>query len=1379
MAPLTTYYYDLTGNLVGLKDANGHLSTQQWNYGLAQPAVAQSWDAMGYSKNFSYDAVGNLRVSTDELGRRTDYTYDRANQLIEIARPVLANGQRSVDRYEYDGAGNRIAHTDALGGRERIYYDADGRIVKTVSAAGRTVQYDYRWASTISSIGSVASGGWVKTTIDANGRSMVDEVDLFGRVTKHTDLGGHVFQYTYNWAGLLTKQEGTSGQHVEYSYYSHGLVRSIMDYGTQTQSLYEYDGDGNRTAEFFTDFGNSYVFAQSRVEYDALNRVVAIRDNSYQVGYEYDAVGNRRRMMATYTDMVGYHATEQEYWYEYDALNRFTVSMGSLSGTRATDPDDTSVHIVAGAAGGDGVQLGYNAAGERTMAVYARDGRTEYYTYDANGLLATQTVDGMVIRQRTNDLLGRVTEIIERDRSSGQIVTAVTRDWDADSQLMSEHDNIEGTTTTYTRMADGTLGQVATRPDNGSGATMTSTYSYEWWDSAKQSQILAQGSNPDAPGWRPASSYFNYDVNGNLKATYDDGGGQAGSARAFTYYTDLRGQVQRRDELVGVTVGDDGTIRGATGDRKHNYYYLNGNRVGNQGNDGVETVDYVQELAGKLAKGSESQYKVFTPVGSADFDENFMAINGVYPGVSPGTWTVRDGDTLQSIASSLWGDATLWYILADANGLKGDDVLKAGQMLTVPNQVTNVHNTATTFKPYDPGKAIGNTQPTLPDPPPPPSKDGGCGPVAAIIAVVVAAVATVFTAGAASMALAGTLSSLTVSGAMTAGAAALVGGGAAMGFGTAVAASVIGGAVGAAAAQGVMIAAGEQSGFNWKGVAMGAVGAAVGSSVLGVTGVGTAVGSAFGGSAASQFAGAAAQGAIRSVTTQGLGVLTGAQHSFDWKGVAASAIASGVAYGVGAAVRSVGADFGFNMQSDSGRFVTGVSAGVAAGAASTIVRGGSLGRNVGAISMDAVASTIGNLVVSQVQAASVAKTATSGDGSMSALYGVGGNYDDLVRQTTQQSYNVSAGDQFAGTAGWSLALQGPAASTGAASAAGGYVSGTPSPYGGAAFNAQQARIARIAEMQLQAANPADVRPGWGELNVLVTGVGSRGEAGEIRALPLSMRERLSDPSVADTPGGAILGFAYSAAEKAGDVAALFSQFGLNPVTGEMRSPGQLQRTKEDLVINAGTLGVGAFESGAVTLARQQGQAMLRSAGESFGPQIEGMFERAAPGLRMYALPEDMAISSRVGPPIPRLDVSDQFSINRYGGGVSIDYLDAEYGSHGLNAYIDQSQRLSFEIRANGDVAKLGSGKDMFASMMLRLDREGIEVNGITGTWVSGTDSVNAAEYARNLAAGMSKENAALNTWTGRLASSYGYTSVIVPDPVISNTQFAYFMKLGR
>ncbi|OXI87197.1 hypothetical protein CFB40_16105 [Burkholderia sp. AU31652] len=994
LAPETKFYYDLLGNLVGTRDANGNLSTRQWNYGQQQPSIAKSWDAMGYSKAFQYDGMGNLRTSTDELNRKTEYAYDAENRLIEIARPVLTNGRRSIERFEYDASGNRIARVDALGGRERTYYDSEGRIVRTVSAAGRDVRYDYRWASTVRSVGSSVTGGWVKTTTDANGRTMVDEKDLFGRLTTHTDLGGRVFLYTYNWAGLLTKQTGSSGQDVDYTYYSHGMVRSIVDNATKTQSLYEYDGDGNRAAEYFTNFGDSYIFAQSVVEYDALNRVVSIKDNAYQVTYEYDAVGNRRRMLATYTDMVGYHEKNQDYWYEYDALNRFTVTMGSLSGERPVDPSDTSVSIVPGGAGGEGIRLGYNAAGERVLAVYAKDGRTERYTYDANGYLETQSINGVVAQERTNDLLGRAIRVVERRPDNGQVVSDVTRSWDGDSILSSERDRVAGNTTTYTRMADGTVARVDVKPDDAKGTHSAFVYEYEWWDGAKQSKITAQGTNPNAPGWRPASSWFNYDVNGNLKSTYDDGGNQPGNGRAFTYWTDLRGQVQRRDELVNVRVDGNGRIVGAAGDRKHNYYYLNGTRVGNQGNDGIDQVDYVKELAGKLQKGDDSQYKVFTPMGTADFDESFMTINGVYPGTSPGVWTVRDGDSLKSIASALWGDETLWYVLADANGLKSTDELKAGRLLTVPNKVTNVHNTASTFKPYDPGKAIGNTQPTLPDPPPPPSRGGGCGGFLPVIAIVVAVVATVFTAGALTAPAGASFSAM-----MSAGGTALTGGAGLAGAG----AAAVGGAMGAASAQGVMITGGAQNGFDWKGVALGAVGAGVTAGAGGALGAVNSVSSAI------------AQGAVRSVATQGIGVATGLQHSFDWKGVAASAIASGAGYQAGALANQAGTSLGFQMGSDGGRFASGLVAGMAAGSASMVVRGGSLGRNIGVITADAIANTVGNMVADRMQAGSVGKTGASG------LYGAGGDVNGMTADAVR-AYAGNLGQQFATQANWNLQL---------------------------------------------------------------------------------------------------------------------------------------------------------------------------------------------------------------------------------------------------------------------------------------------------------------------------------------------------------------------
>ncbi|MGU7783244.1 LysM peptidoglycan-binding domain-containing protein [Burkholderia sp. PU8-34] len=471
-------------------------------------------------------------------------------------------------------------------------------------------------------------------------------------------------------------------------------------------------------------------------------------------------------------------------------------------------------------------------------------------------------------------------------------------------------------------------------------------------------------------------------------------------------------------------------------------------------------------MAGQLGPGSDERYKIFKPVSTADFDENFMRIDNAYPGPASGSWTVRTGDTLQSIASAVWGDATLWYILADANGLKGEDGLKAGQILKIPNKVTNVHNTSETFKPYDPGKAIGNTQPTLPDPPPPPGKNGGCGGLASIIAVVVAVVASVVSYGT----LAPYATSLATSVGFSGAAATTAG---------AVGAGAVAGTVGAVSSQGVLIAAGEQSGFKWKGVALGAVSGAVAGGVTNVMAPTATIAANGANAGASNGLGAAVlQGAVRSTVAQGIGVATGLQHSFDWKGIAVSAIASGAAYG---ATQVIGQwQYGETWSGMSGAAlradtlnsaVRGMGAGLAAGAASTIVRGGSLASNAGAIAMDAVAGTIGNMVVDQI-----ASTPTSTD------------------LRTQQAIAAMNGQILPGGVG--------ASGIGFVSADTSYIRFADASQTGAAVSGnydtaagiEQMRAQRIAELQLAASQPVDIGFGPNEVQVLIEGIGSTGGA---------------------------------------------------------------------------------------------------------------------------------------------------------------------------------------------------------------------------------------------------------------------------------------------
>ena len=236
--------------------------------------------------------------------------------------------------------------------------------------------------------------------------------------------------------------------------------------------------------------------------------------------------------------------------------------------------------------------------------------------------------------------------------------------------------------------------------------------------------VRADHREPLTPGsgTRPT---LDYDANGNLTSALI----QDGRPRTVNYITTASGQILSR--IVSSA---------AASNPEEYYYYFNGEQVGEIGNDGASQTDYAQAIAARsVAQGSGAF------AGGATSGTAYAAFGDAYAPTGPtsqgsatqsnSSYTVQSGDTLSSIAQSLWGDSSLWYLIADANGLSGGGSLTVGSTLVIPTKITDIHNNAATFTVYDPSKALGNV---LPIAAPPPAHGNGCGILGEIIAVVVA-----------------------------------------------------------------------------------------------------------------------------------------------------------------------------------------------------------------------------------------------------------------------------------------------------------------------------------------------------------------------------------------------------------------------------------------------------------------------------------------------------------------------------------------------------------------------------------------------------------------------------------------------------------------
>src|SRR5262249_6669107 len=131
-------------------------------------------------------------------------------------------------------------------------------------------------------------------------------------------------------------------------------------------------------------------------------------------------------------------------------------------------------------------------------------------------------------------------------------------------------------------------------------------------------------------------------------------------------------------------------------------YDVSGNLVQvTDATNGAANRDFVNDESGKVLQKTQgasvqrfmiADGKVMANLGDGttppDFSLSYAKVDSVgTPNNTPDSYTVMPGDTLQSIAQTEWGDSSLWYLVADANGLQGNMQLRAGQHLVMPARI--------------------------------------------------------------------------------------------------------------------------------------------------------------------------------------------------------------------------------------------------------------------------------------------------------------------------------------------------------------------------------------------------------------------------------------------------------------------------------------------------------------------------------------------------------------------------------------------------------------------------------------------------------------------------------------------------------------------
>ena len=901
-SPIFYYAYDALGRCIAMQDAKGSVQQREYDaYGQRTREI----DGLQFSRYKEYDAFGNIIETREgDNQHRTRFGYD-ANNSLEII--INAKGEKRL--FKNDELGRRLSEENgsvgaALQEKTSCEYDNHDRVIKKIDPRGNTqsMQYD--------------AAGHLIRTVDAEGNSQHWSYNDQGRLESQRDLAGKLTRYRYNSNGLLLSETSDYGKHQEYHYNADGSLRQFEDKALKQVVNYRYDANGNilsKTSSQGEDNAIKWILESDYYEYDALGRIHSVtrknpevKDRNttlFTIKYDYDISNNIRRIQSE-VDYYQKGSIKNDYYFSYDANNRMLVNKGAL----------VNGEIVITTT--QGTKMHYDASGNLAQATHYEDGHYKSYLYDHDALGRTYRVrkylDGHAnkatrIKQVHYDGAGHVFKEIQFDSNDNKSQTnsmvyeqgllKKQHSYGAFGQLRSSlvYDLYD---------ANGNLAQyrmIVHAIGNTIGYSTIHFLEYKKGASYLQSKDNARTDYTNGQS-TAGSSVRSYDSNGNLARVVD-----ASGTHSAEYLNDSKEGIRAKKQ----------------GQRYTSYLNVGGHIIADVSLDkgsGKQTLDVYAGFTPKGSASNESAGFVNQGKGGGLFSlgESYNSIEefqdamaykqalhqdstGVEANLdqdSFGSYTLQSGDSLRSVALNVYGDASLWYLIADANGISDANAvagqsssqggsnasmqLQSGMSLIIPAANTSQHMSNATHKVYNPNAIIGDTSASTPSPTPIPAPPA---PNAKhhhwwkkILVVVIGAIAAIATGGIAAAAL----SSLGVN--------SIVGTAAGVGFAAGTGGNLVG--------QMVSMGLGMQEGVSLKSALLSGLATAA-SAGVGAVASGTALGAKIGqsleGFDSAYFKPMSAATAMASETAlESVEIAMHGKGHLDWKQIGISGLSQGI-----------------------------------------------------------------------------------------------------------------------------------------------------------------------------------------------------------------------------------------------------------------------------------------------------------------------------------------------------------------------------------------------------------------------------------------------------------------------------------------------------